>query len=130
MNRFVILRHVGSAAYKPGTHWDLMLEADGRLRTWELADDPGSLAEGMRRVISAIQLPDHRLAYLDYEGPITGDRGAVTRGDAGEYRLVSETPLKIVCEFFGGCIKGLARLTRKSTDSPDWQLDIGGQSET
>ncbi|HEV2971076.1 MAG TPA: DNA polymerase ligase N-terminal domain-containing protein [Pirellulales bacterium] len=71
-----------------GVHWDLMLESGAALRTWALAAEPASDI-----LIAAEQLPDHRLAYLDYEGPISGDRGTVIRWDAGHFELLSETPL-------------------------------------
>ena len=76
MPRFVVLEHD-----HPTLHWDLMLEAAGALKTWRLARPP--LRENAP--IAATKLPDHRLAYLDYEGPVSGNRGTVTRWDRGEY---------------------------------------------
>lgn len=35
--------------------------------------------------IAAEVLPDHRPVYLDYEGPVSGERGTVIRWDTGEY---------------------------------------------
>ena len=60
-----------------------MLEAGPMLETWKLpsAPKPGG-------IILAEKLFDHRLMYLDYEGPISGSRGAVTRWDAGTYMLI------------------------------------------
>lgn len=71
--RFVILHHDW-----PQPHFDLMLESDGVLKTWRLAAVPTVLP------VAAEAIGDHRLAYLDYEGPIRGGRGTVTRWDAGE----------------------------------------------
>ena len=76
MPRFVILEHD-----HPILHWDLMLEGDGVLQTWRLAHAPEPLAGA----IEATALADHRVMYLDYEGPISGNRGNVKRWDAGEY---------------------------------------------
>ena len=73
MPRFVVLRHDTPA----GPHWDFMLELAGSLRTWALQDEPTTT-----RPIAARGLPDHRLVYLDYEGPVSGDRGPVS-GDRG-----------------------------------------------
>ena len=70
MPRFVVLEHVRPE----DRHWDLMLESGDALATWALKHSPDSA-----QPIAAEQLPDHRLAYLDYEGPISGGRGAVTR---------------------------------------------------
>ena len=75
MSRFVILEHD-----QPVLHWDLMLEAGNVLRTWRLAEAP----EAGKRVAAEASF-DHRLLYLDYEGPISGGRGAVTRWDSGTY---------------------------------------------
>jgi hypothetical protein len=71
--RFVILEHD-----HPHLHWDLMLEAAGNLRTWRLAAPPSAAAP-----VDAIPSFDHRLVYLDYEGPISGGRGRVVQWDSG-----------------------------------------------
>lgn len=88
---FAVLEHTTSA----GVHWDLLMEAPGQepLLTWRLAHNP--LAA--RGPIPAQRLPDHRPAYLDYEGPLTGDRGKVRRLDRGPSRLVALNAS--VCEF-------------------------------
>jgi len=75
MSRYVILTHD-----HPFPHWDLMLEDGGTLRTWRLLSEPGA-----GRVVPAERLGDHRLAYLDYEGPVSGGRGVVARWDHGTY---------------------------------------------
>lgn len=89
MPRYVILLHelpVGhELARGSATHWDLMLEWGTVLRTWALAREP---AIGL--TCEAEQLADHRLAYLKYEGPVSGNRGHVTRWDAGQYKIVSQ----------------------------------------
>jgi hypothetical protein len=85
MPRFVILLHELPAAAERGTHWDLMLEQGDALRTWALPCEPSA---GL--VCQADGLPDHRLAYLTYQGPVSGDRGRVTRWDEGLYTLDSE----------------------------------------
>lgn len=79
MPRFVVLRHNAPR----GLHWDLMLEAAGALRTWALSAEPRCGA-----TVAAEVLADHRLAYLDYEGPVAGDRGTVRRFDAGDYEVL------------------------------------------
>src|SRR6188768_807681 len=80
MPRFVILQHVTPPESERRTHYDLMLEQDGKLLTWAIPERPRA---GLK--MAATRLPDHRLSYLDYEGPISGNRGEVTRVDAGEY---------------------------------------------
>ena len=76
MPRFVILEHD-----HPALHWDLMLECGDVLKTWRLAAVPTSAG-----AIRAEPVPDHRRLYLDYEGPVSGNRGQVKRWDWGDYR--------------------------------------------
>jgi hypothetical protein len=78
MPRYVILTHD-----HPFPHWDFMLEAEGVLRTWRLLAEPAA-----RQSVPAERLADHRLAYLDYEGPVSGGRGSVARWDHGTYDTV------------------------------------------
>lgn len=79
--RFAILTHD-----HPFPHWDLLLEAGPVCRTWRLLTSPEH--DGL---IVAEAIPDHRLMYLDYEGPVSGDRGTVTRWDAGELIWITAT---------------------------------------
>ena len=88
MPRFVLLHHECPPSFGKPSHWDLMLERDGALLTWSLPALPAAWSgEGE----AAERIADHRLAYLDYEGPISGDRGVVTRVDGGEYEVLEET---------------------------------------
>ena len=57
-----------------------MLEHQGSLLTWALSDAPTPSEN-----ITAERLPDHRLVYLDYEGPVAGDRGEVVRWTGGTF---------------------------------------------
>jgi DNA polymerase Ligase (LigD) len=79
MPRFVILEHD-----YPILHWDLMLEVGSELRTWRLGKEPVPLGDS----IEATPLGDHRVAYLDYEGPVSGGRGTVRRWDRGVYETL------------------------------------------
>lgn len=87
MPRFVILRHETPADAERPSHFDLMFEAGGELRTW--AVDRLPTAEGPPAI--ATPLPPHRLAYLQYEGPVSGNRGTVRRVTSGSYRLLQES---------------------------------------
>ena len=78
MPRFVILQHESPR----GCHWDFMLEARDALATWSMAEPPDAAS-----AIPAEALPDHRMAYLEYEGPISAGRGSVTRWDHGTFEL-------------------------------------------
>jgi hypothetical protein len=118
--RFVVLEHTGTPTYKPGTHWDLMLEAGGSLRTWELdaVPTPGAIA-------LAVPLPDHRLDYLQYEGPISGNRGTVRRYDCGTYETLRESQLELVVRIEGQELHGDFYLRRGQADSAaPWQISV------
>ena len=80
--RFVLLHHQSPS----GDHWDVMLETDSALTTWSIP--PQSLS-GTSFTCPATPLPAHRKHYLDYEGEITGNRGVVSRIDAGTYEQLS-----------------------------------------
>ncbi len=47
------------------------------------------------------RIANHRLLYLDYEGPVSGNRGHVARWDWGEYRVSGETDLEITVDLRG-----------------------------
>ena len=89
MPRFTILRHDGPE----GLHWDLLLESGGVLLAWALPQFPQPGIE-----MTAEALPDHRLLYLGYEGPITGDRGTVAAWDRGEYCWDRQSDAELVIE--------------------------------
>ncbi|QDT53235.1 hypothetical protein Pan44_12510 [Caulifigura coniformis] len=82
MPAFVVLEHD-----HPVLHWDLMLDAGESLRTWRLSEPP--LAG---RTTTCESLPDHRRAYLDYEGPVSGGRGTVSRVMRGDFAIEDDTP--------------------------------------
>lgn len=129
MPRFVLLRHDCPPHYKP-SHWDLMLEIGPVLATWELQRLPpvwaclfgGSDSAPESSPILATRLPDHRLAYLEYEGPLTGDRGKVERCASGTYSLqVSDSADRMLIELRGEGLEGVLELFRLE-DSPLWRV--------
>ena len=97
MPRFVILEHDW-----PARHWDLLLEAGAVLRAWRLLAEPGA---GV--AVPAQPNADHRLLYLDYEGPVSGDRGTVSRWDAGTFDWVADEPDRVTVEFAGVKLSGV-----------------------
>jgi hypothetical protein len=104
MLRYVILEHD-----HPFLHWDLMLEANGVLRTWRLLVQP---AAGI--VLRAESSFDHRLVYLDYEGPVSGDRGHVVRWDEGVYTWQQEDKDRFAVHLNGKRLQGLLQLERSN----------------
>ena len=76
--------------------------------------------------IRATAIVDHRKAYLDYEGPVSRDRGYVARVDGGTYRLVERTAQRWVFELDGRVLRGRFCLVRSDDDSRDeWVLSGG-----
>jgi hypothetical protein len=76
-----------------------MFEVGEILRTW--ATPPvANLDQTLD--IECDALADHRLAYLDYEGQIEGDRGRVIRILSGEIRLLSSSDDGFAAELFWG----------------------------
>lgn len=107
MPRFVILEHD-----HPILHWDLMLETGDVLRTWRLAEAPTDTAS----VIAAEPLPDHRLAYLEYEGFVSGNRGSVKRWDSGTFEAMESN----AWAFHGQRLIGIARM--ECGDGTTWRF--------
>ena len=119
MPRFVVLLHKTPVGYPRKTHYDVMLEHGGVLQTWAIEQLP---AEG--ETIPAEKLPDHRLAYLEYEGEISGDRGTVSRTDAGQYEIVHETDAALVVRLSGEKLQGTLRLVRDGPDAHRWRVSF------
>ncbi|MFM7151016.1 MAG: DNA polymerase ligase N-terminal domain-containing protein, partial [Gemmataceae bacterium] len=74
MARFALLKHD-----HPFDHFDLLLQREESLKSWRLVSIPRA-----GEPQSATVIPDHRLMYLDYEGPVSSNRGHVQRVDGGE----------------------------------------------
>ncbi len=86
--RYVVLHHTGV----PEPHYDLMFEtAPGSpLATWRSPAWPPGAGDVLSR------LPDHRQAYLDFEGPISDARGAVRRVASGRCEMIQIAEAKFV----------------------------------
>ena len=104
MPRFVVLEHCWN-----GVHWDVMLEIEpgGELRTWAL---DAEIVAG--RDLPARALADHRAAYLDQEGEVSGGRGTVRRVDRGEYERLTWTDELVRVEVQGDQLDGLVVLRK------------------
>jgi len=90
-----------------------MLERDGALMTWSLAELPALWRTPQNDGVIELEgarLPEHRLAYLDYEGPVSGDRGQVKRVDRGDYAIVEETAEWLHVRLAGATAIGEVRL--------------------
>lgn len=114
MPRFTILEHD-----HPALHWDLLLESGDTLKTWRLAQPPGPNTHR----IEATEIADHRLLYLDYEGPVSGERGVVKRWDGGVFLEESDsTPDCRRFRFAGKRLHALVRLTRVLGAKWHWEI--------
>lgn len=108
MARFVLHRHASRHL-----HYDLRLEKrDGVLKSWAV---PKGLpqAPGVRRL--AVEVPDHPLDYIDFEGVIPeGQYGAgeVEVWDSGSYTVESWEDGKVVFLLKGKRFKGRYALIR------------------
>jgi hypothetical protein len=109
MPRFVILEHD-----HPYKHWDLMLQAGNVLRTWRLAEPLSA-----RTAAAAEAIVEHRLKYLDYEGPVGGGRGRVVRWDHGEVTWILDRDDEVVVRLDGERCTGELRLVRLAAER--WQ---------
>jgi DNA polymerase Ligase (LigD) len=100
MPRYVILEHD-----HPALHWDFMLEAGAVLRTWRLAGPPQP-----GQLIPSSPSFDHRLAYLDYEGPVSGNRGRVVQWDQGVFQEITAGLDQVKVELQGRRLRGIVTL--------------------
>ena len=121
MPPYVVLKHDSP----DGLHFDFMLQVGEVLRTWALPQPPAAGAEMVGRALS-----DHRLKYLDYEGPIGGNRGSVVRRDGGDYRLLQEGKSEMIVQLSGEKFTGRALLRRLSEESDQWRFTFLGAETT
>ena len=113
--RFVIQEHHASHL-----HWDLRLEMDGVLKSWAVPKEPPR-EPGVRRL--AVEVEDHPLDYIDFEGVIPeGQYGAgrVIIWDRGTYTLESRKPDKIVFWLNGEKLRGRYALVRFKRNPRNW----------
>jgi hypothetical protein len=127
MPRYVILFHELPADSDRASHWDLMLEWEGKLRTWALPCEPAQPLD-----CQAERLADHRPLYLEYEGPIAGDRGRVTRWDEGFYTVerASANENECMIALAGRRLNARVQLTKKGDGSYLWRVSFAAAPTT
>jgi hypothetical protein len=127
MPRFVLLHHECPPGYIKPSHWDLMLEFDGVLRTWELRKLPaawsGNKDKTESEVLTAARLADHRIEFLKLEGPISGNRGSVRRVMSGEFELLANTPDRVRVRLESVAYRGELQLTVTSQRG-HWEMAL------
>ncbi len=116
--RFVILHHVGYG--RP--HWDFMLEQDESLATWRVYHD---LLEVGKEEWKLLRIGDHRPAYLDYEGEVSGGRGEVRRVCSGSYALRDKNSQAWAIRLTSAALAGEFELRR--VEGEQWLMSkVGG----
>lgn len=76
-------------------HYDWLIErspGDERLLTFRVKVRPDDPAV---RSFDAHKLPDHRSAYLDFQGEVSGGRGVVARVGEGSATVIERTDLSV-----------------------------------
>jgi len=113
-NSFAIILHTGFGA----DHYDFMLEIGEALATWQIARNCMDLGEG--ESATARKLPDHRLAYLTYEGPVSGGRGQVRRVCQGTFKTLVDNHRRLVVQLDAPDGPVRFELVRKTSAGNDW----------
>ncbi|MBI1374847.1 MAG: hypothetical protein GC159_19185 [Phycisphaera sp.] len=120
----VLLHH----AWGDDSHYDWMIEdpaesaGEATLRTWRVDRPASDWAAAGELTLRA--LPNHRRAYLTYEGPLSGDRGVVTRVDAGVAVVESEDDTGLTLRVTMAGFEGLVTL-RREAGGPAWRASFG-----
>jgi bifunctional non-homologous end joining protein LigD len=120
--RFVIHEH-----HARNLHFDLRLEMEGVLKSWAVPKGP-SLDPADKRL--AVEVPDHSVNYIDYEGEISeGSYGAgdVRIWDDGHYETTGDPYRqlkngKLTLTFFGLKLRGEFALIKIGRQPKNWLL--------
>ncbi len=117
MPRFVVQKHNATQL-----HYDFRLEMEGVLKSWAVPKEPSNNSS-IKRL--AIEVPDHEVGYIDFEGVIEeGSYGAgkVEIWDKGTYDLESKDKSKITFELKGKKLKGKFALIKTKYAKNSWLL--------
>ncbi len=112
--RFVIQKH-----HATHLHYDFRLEMNGVLKSWAIPKEPPTEI-GVKRL--AVQVEDHQLDYIDFEGMIPeGGYGAgkVEIWDKGTYVLKESREGMFMFSLIGQKLSGNYTLLRLKT-SKNW----------
>lgn len=110
---FVVLHH----ADRQGAHYDLMIDRGEHLATWKSSQPP---EEAQASPLTCQRIGDHRRMYLEYEGPVSGDRGTVRRHDSGSCEVRVQAVDRWHIQFHGERLIGDYELARMADGS--WEL--------
>ncbi|MEZ6046026.1 MAG: DNA polymerase ligase N-terminal domain-containing protein [Planctomycetaceae bacterium] len=123
IRRFTILIHD-----HPTLHWDLLIEEGEGLLAWRLLEEPDT-----PRKIACEELPLHRRLYLDYEGPVSGNRGHVQQWTTGSCELKRESDGVLRLALESPRLTGELTLVRDSNGNwtaypPGVEVDLSGST--
>ena len=118
--RFVIHEH-----HATNLHFDLRLEIGGVLKSWAV---PKGISLNPNHKRLAIEVPDHSLGYIDFEGTIAEGgygAGAVVIWDNGDYSTNGDAGEqlengRLTFVFHGKKLRGGFSLTRMKDRKGQW----------
>lgn len=119
-HRFVVQEH-----YASHHHFDLRLEMDGVLKSWAIPKEIPTQKK-VRRL--AVQVEDHNLGYIHFEGKIAEGlygAGTVKVYDYGDYYLLTKKKDKIKVTLMGKKLEGVYELIRMK-DTKNWLIFMVG----
>lgn len=133
--RFVILYHEMPDEDERASHFDWMFECGNSLRTWTVeennrVEDFLNSPDGLVSFrCPAERLADHRPIYLEYEGPVSNNRGMVFRRLSGVFEAIDEREDCFQCRLRIGGNSNLDPITVhfKPVDE-GWSLMLGAEN--
>ncbi|MHC5057989.1 MAG: DNA polymerase ligase N-terminal domain-containing protein [Planctomycetota bacterium] len=123
MPRFVVQEH-----HATRLHWDFRLEMDGVLKSWAVPKGPPEEG-GVKRL--AVEVDDHPLNYIDFQGVIEEGYGAgtVEIWDSGTYDVIKREDKVLVIDIHGRRMQGRHKLIFTGYGGGKGWLLIKGKSE-
>jgi bifunctional non-homologous end joining protein LigD len=120
--RFVIHEH-----HATRLHFDLRLEIDAVLKSWAV---PKGVSMNPADKRLAVAVPDHSLAYINFEGTLaegTYGAGRVAIWDKGEFETAGGASEqlrkgKLVFTFYGENLRGEFTLVKMSNQEKNWLI--------
>ena len=115
LRRFVVQEH-----HATHLHYDFRLELDGVLKSWAVPKGPPE-EPGIRRL--AVQVEDHPVEYIDFQGEIPSGYGAgtVKIWDSGTFDLLHREEGKLIFDLHGRRLQGRYNLV-KTGQPKNWIL--------
>ena len=119
------------------SHWDLLLEHPTGFGEKLLAFAAPTPPEEWGHAIVVEQLPDHRFVYLDYQGPVSGNRGSVSRVLDGTIQWQEFSATSLIAAVQSPGIRAdtdkvhmeqrelrIRKLTDQTVDGKQWELEL------